>query len=69
MTTYDIFSLQSNLASLETTVGFRVWGERNELRYVVRECEITLEGRYDDPGDDALEAAIVAAYEEAFPND
>ena len=44
---YEVYSLQNNLASLETTVRFRVWEQLNTLRRLVDECEVSLEGRYD----------------------
>jgi hypothetical protein len=44
---YEVYSLQNNLASLETTVRFRVWQQLNTLRRLVDECEVVLEGRYD----------------------
>lgn len=44
---YEVYSLQNNLASLETTVRFRVWEQLNNLRRLVDECEVVLEGRYD----------------------
>jgi|TARA_R110000822_G_scaffold234738_3_gene365766 hypothetical protein len=44
---YEVYSLQNNLASLETTVRFRVWEQLNTLRRLVDECEVLLEGRYD----------------------
>ena len=44
---YEVYSLQNNLASLETTVRFRVWEQLSNLRRLADECEVTLEGRYD----------------------
>lgn len=44
---YEVYSLQNNLASLETTVRFRVWQQLNTLRRLMDECEAVLEGRYD----------------------
>lgn len=44
---YEVYSLQNNLASLETTVRFRVWEQLNSIRRVVDDCEVCLEGRYD----------------------
>lgn len=44
---YEVYSLQNNLAGLETRVRFRVWEQLNTIRRLVDECEVTLEGRYD----------------------
>ena len=52
---YEVYSLQNNLASLETTVRFRVWQQLNTLRRLVDECEAVLEGRYDLNDEDLID--------------
>jgi hypothetical protein len=65
MVTYDIYSIQTQLASMETTVRFRVWETRGALLVLKNECEATFEGRYE-VDDDELEALVVAAYQQEF---
>ena len=67
MVIYDIYSVESVQSSMETTVRFRVWEERNGISRVVNECQMTIDGRYE-LDDDELDAAIVAKYEEEFGN-
>lgn len=63
MKTYEIYSLENNLASLRTTVRFRVWETVTTLDRMVDECKVTLEGRYD-LNDEGLMDAIEEIYEE-----
>ncbi len=44
---YEVYSLQNNLASLQTTVRFRVWEQLSTIRRLVDECEVQLDGRFD----------------------
>ncbi len=44
---YEVYSLQNNLASLQTTVRFRVWEQLRTIRRLVDECEVQLDGRFD----------------------
>jgi hypothetical protein len=64
---YEVYSLQTNIASLETTVRFRVWEQLTTLRRLVDECEVTLEGRYD-LGDEELDDEIEQVYTEEVTN-
>jgi len=64
---YEVYSLQNNLASLETTVRFRVWEQLSSLRRLVDECEATLEGRYD-LNDEGLSDEIERIYTEEVIN-
>lgn len=61
MRTYEIYSLENNLASQLTTVRFRVWETVVTMERMIDECKVTLEGRYDII-DDGLEAAIEEVY-------
>jgi len=67
MLTYDIYSIQTQLASMETTVRWRVWEPRGSVLVLKDECEATFEGRYE-VDDDELEALVVAAYQEDVLN-
>jgi hypothetical protein len=64
---YEVYSLQNNLASLETTVRFRVWQQLNTLRRLVDECEVVLEGRYD-LNDEGLSDEIELIYTQEVLN-
>ena len=64
---YEVYSLQNNLASLETTVRFRVWQQRTGLRRLVDECEAVLEGRYD-LNDEELDDEIERLYTQEVLN-
>ena len=64
---YEVYSLQNNLASLETTVRFRVWQQLNTLRRLVDECEVVLEGRYD-LNDEGLSDEIEQIYTQEVVN-
>jgi hypothetical protein len=64
---YEVYSLQNNLASLETTVRFRVWEQLNTLRRLVDECEVVLEGRYD-LNDEGLSDEIELIYTQEVLN-
>jgi len=59
MMTYEVFATETNLASLQTTVRFRVWRQLDTLHQLVDECKVTLDGRYDIDAtglDDEIEA-------------
>lgn len=64
---YEVYSLQNNLASLETTVRFRVWEQLTGLRRLVDECEVVLEGRYD-LNDEELDDEIERLYTQEVLN-
>lgn len=64
---YEVYSLQNNLASLETTVRFRVWEQLTGLRRLVDECEAVLEGRYD-LNDEELDDEIERLYTQEVLN-
>lgn len=64
---YEVYSLQNNLASLETTVRFRVWEQLTGLRRLVDECEAVLEGRYD-LNDEELDDEIERLYTQEVTN-
>ena len=64
---YEVYSLQNNLASLETTVRFRVWQQLNTVRRLVDECEVVLEGRYD-LNDEGLSDEIELIYTQEVLN-
>lgn len=64
---YEVYSLQNNLASLETTVRFRVWQQLTGLRRLVDECEAVLEGRYD-LNDEELDDEIERLYTQEVLN-
>ena len=61
MRTYEVYSLENNLASQLTTVRFRVWETVVTMERMIDECKVTLEGRYDIV-DDGLEAAVEEVY-------
>lgn len=61
MRTYEIYSLENNLASQLTTVRFRVWETVVTMERMIDECKVTFEGRYDII-DDGLEAAVEEVY-------
>tara|TARA_B110000977_G_C10911847_1_gene429601 strand:+ start:376 stop:579 length:204 start_codon:yes stop_codon:yes gene_type:complete len=56
MRTYEIYSLENNLASQLTTVRFRVWETVVTMERMVDECKVTLEGRYDLIDDGLMES-------------
>lgn len=64
---YEVYSLQNNLASLETKVRFRVWQQLVSVRRLVDECEVTLEGRYD-LNDEGLLEEVESVYLEEVVN-
>lgn len=63
MRTYEIYSIENNLASLQTTVRFRVWQTLVTMDQMVDECKVTLDGRYD-LNDEGLLDAIESVYEQ-----
>lgn len=67
MKTYEIYSIENNLASLQTTVRFRVWQTLVTMDRMVDECKVTLDGRYD-LNDEGLLNAIESVYEEEIPH-
>jgi hypothetical protein len=67
MRTYEVYSLENNLASMETTVRFRVWERITDLERMVDECKVTLEGRYD-LNDEGLMDAVEQVYEQEVVN-
>ena len=67
MRTYEVYSLENNLASMETTVRFRVWERLTDLERMVDECKVTLEGRYD-LNDEGLMDAVEQVYEQEVIN-
>ena len=64
---YEVYSLQNNLASMETTVRFRVWEQLNNLSRLKDDCMVTLEGRFDID-DEGLMPAVEAIYLEEIGN-
>lgn len=67
MKTYEVYSIENNLASLQTTVRFRVWQRLVTMDQMVDECKVTLEGRYD-LNDEGLLDAIENVYEQEIIN-
>jgi len=67
MRTYEVYSIENNLASMQTTVRFRVWQRITDLERMVDECKVTLEGRYD-LNDEGLMDAVEQVYEEEVVN-
>jgi hypothetical protein len=67
MRTYEIHSIENNLASLQTTVRFRVWSSTDALDRLLDECKVTLEGRYD-LNEDGLMDQIEEIYEREVVN-
>lgn len=67
MRTYEVYSIENNLASMQTTVRFRVWERVTDLERMVDECKVTLEGRYD-LNDEGLMDAVEQVYEEEVVN-
>lgn len=67
MRTYEVYSLENNLASMETTVRFRVWERLTDLERMVDECKVTLEGRYD-LNDEGLMDVVEQVYEQEVVN-
>ena len=67
MKTYEVYSIENNLASLQTTVRFRVWQRLVTMDQMVDECKVTLEGRYD-LNDEGLLDAIENVYEQEITN-
>lgn len=59
---YEIHAIETNLATLRTTVRFRVWEEVGTVQRVKDECRVTLEGRYD-LNSEGLEDAVSSVYE------
>ncbi len=64
---YEVFAIENNLASMETTVRFRVWRELVSLRQLVDECAVTLEGRFD-LDDSGLLDAVEQVYADEILN-
>lgn len=64
---FEVFATENNLASMETTVRFRVWRELVSVRQLVDECAVTLEGRYD-LDDSGLLDAVEQVYTEEVLN-
>ncbi len=60
---FEVFATENNLASMETTVRFRVWRELVSVRQLVDECAVTLEGRFD-LDDSGLLDAVEQVYTE-----
>lgn len=67
MRTYEVYSIENNLASMQTTVRFRVWERITDLERMIDECKVTLEGRYD-LNDEGLMDAVEQVYEEEVVN-
>jgi hypothetical protein len=67
MKTYEIYSIENNLASLLTTVRFRVWESTDVLERLLDECKVTLEGRYD-LNDEGLMDQVEEIYEREVVN-
>jgi hypothetical protein len=67
MKTYEVYSIENNLASLQTTVRFRVWQKLVTMDQMVDECKVTLEGRYD-LNDEGLLDAIENVYDQEITN-
>lgn len=67
MKTYEIHSIENNLASLQTTVRFRVWENTEALDRLLDECRVTLEGRYD-LNDEGLMDQVEEIYEREVVN-
>lgn len=67
MRTYEVYSIENNLASLQTTVRFRVWETVVTMERMIDECKVTLDGRYD-LNDEGLMDAIEQVYEEEVVN-
>jgi hypothetical protein len=67
MRTYEVHSIENNLASLQTTVRFRVWGNTDVMDRLLDECKVTLEGRYD-LNDEGLMDQIEQIYESEVVN-
>ena len=67
MKLYEVHSIENNLASLQTTVRFRVWNHTDALDRLLDECKVTLEGRYD-LNDEGLMDQIEQIYEEEVVN-
>ena len=67
MKSYEIYSIENNLASLQTTVRFRVWGDVGSVSRLLDECKVTLEGRYD-LNDEGLMDQVEEIYETEILN-
>lgn len=67
MRTYEIYSIENNLASLQTTVRFRVWQTLVTMDRLIDECKVTLDGRYD-LDDTGLLDAVENVYEQEITN-
>ena len=64
---YEIYSVANNLASMETTVRFRVWEPVGQLQRLKDECQVTLEGRYDLDAT-GLDETIESLYQQEILN-
>jgi len=67
MRIYEVHSIENNLASLQTTVRFRVWESTDALDRLLDECAVTLEGRYD-LNDEGLMDQVEEIYEREVVN-
>lgn len=64
---FEVYSLQNNLASLETTVRFRVWEQLTTIMRMKDDCMVTLQGRFDIQ-DEGLLPAVEQVYQEEIVN-
>jgi hypothetical protein len=64
---FEIYGIENNLASLETTVRFRVWKQTGDLKRLVDDCIVSIEGRYDIDAE-GLEEAVEAVYNKEVLN-
>lgn len=63
---YDVYGIENNLASLQTTVKFRVWEELTTLRRLKDDCAVVLDGRFDIDDDGLLEQVELIYTEEVL---
>ena len=64
---YEIYGIENNLASLMTTVRFRVYEQLTNIKRLVDDCSLTVEGRYSLE-DEELATIVENAYEEEILN-
>lgn len=64
---YEIYGIENNLASLMTTVRFRVYEQLPTIKRLVDDCTLRVEGRYEME-DEELAAIVEETYEEEVLN-
>ena len=64
---FDVYGIENNLATLQTTIKFRVWEQLTTLRRLKDDCSVVLDGRYDID-DEGLQEQVELIYNEEILN-